>query len=80
MHRRKRWAAIKFKLGHHFDDVIETILMGMLYSGKIETMMPKLHSQNFEGMIRPIYLIKEDAVKAWRDFTTTAITVRVPFY
>ena len=60
----------KIALGHHFDGVIETILMGMLYSGKIETMMPKLHSQNFEGMelIRPMYLIKEDAVKAWRDY------------
>jgi tRNA(Ile)-lysidine synthase TilS/MesJ len=44
--------------------------MGMLYSGKIETMMPKLHSQNFEGMelIRPLYLIKEEAIKAWRDY------------
>ena len=49
--------------------MIETILMGMLYSGKVETMMPKLHSQNFEGMelIRPMYLIKESAIKAWRD-------------
>ena len=45
----------KIALGHHFDDVIETILMGMFYGGKVETMMPKLHSQNFEGM----ELIKE---------------------
>ncbi|MBO5092820.1 MAG: tRNA 2-thiocytidine biosynthesis protein TtcA [Lachnospiraceae bacterium] len=57
----------KIALGHHFDDVIETILMGMLYGGQIETMMPKLHSLNFEGMqlIRPMYLIKEEAVRAW---------------
>lgn len=60
----------KIALGHHFDDVIETILMGMLYGGQIETMMPKLHSLNFEGMelIRPMYLIREDAIKAWRDY------------
>ncbi|MCI5698806.1 MAG: ATPase [Lachnospiraceae bacterium] len=60
----------KIALGHHFDDVIETILMGMLYSGKVETMMPKLHSSNFEGMelIRPLYMIKEADIKAWRDY------------
>lgn len=60
----------KIALGHHFDDVIETILMGMLYSGKVETMMPKLHSRNFEGMelIRPMYMIKEADIQAWRDY------------
>ncbi len=60
----------KIALGHHFDDVIETILMGMLYSGKVETMMPKLHSTNFAGMelIRPMYMIKEADIKAWRDY------------
>ncbi|MCM1465003.1 MAG: tRNA 2-thiocytidine biosynthesis TtcA family protein [Bacteroidales bacterium] len=60
----------KIALGHHYDDVIETILMGMLYGGQIQTMMPKLHSTNFEGMelIRPMYLIREDDIKHWRDY------------
>lgn len=60
----------KIALGHHYDDVIETILMGMLYGAQVQTMMPKLHSTNFAGMelIRPLYLIREDDIKAWRDY------------
>ena len=60
----------KIALGHHFDDVIETILMGMLYGGQVQTMMPKLHSSNFEGMelIRPLYLVRESDICAWRDY------------
>ncbi len=68
--KAKELGCNKIALGHHFDDVIETVLMSMLYSGKIETMMPKLHSRNFEGMelIRPMYMIKEEDIKAWRDY------------
>ncbi|MGN0437852.1 MAG: ATP-binding protein [Lachnospiraceae bacterium] len=60
----------KIALGHHFDDVIETIVMGMLYGAQIQTMMPKLHSTNFEGMelIRPMYLIREDDIEHFRDY------------
>lgn len=60
----------KIALGHHYDDVIETILMGMLYGAQVQTMMPKLHSTNFEGMqlIRPMYLIREADIKHWRDY------------
>ena len=68
--KAKELGCNKIALGHHYDDVIETILMGMLYSAQVQTMMPKLHSTNFEGMelIRPLYLVREDAIKAWRDY------------
>ena len=66
----KKLGCNKIALGHHYDDVIETILMGMLYGAPVQTMMPKLHSTNFEGMelIRPMYLIREDDIKKWRDY------------
>ena len=65
--RAKELGCNKIALGHHFDDVIETILMGMLYGGQMQTMMPKLHSTNFEGMelIRPMYLVHEEAILDW---------------
>ena len=57
----------KIALGHHFDDVIETILMGMLYGSQVQTMMPKIHSENFEGMqlIRPLYMVREEDIIKW---------------
>ena len=57
----------KIALGHHFDDVIETILLSMIYGAEIKTMMPKLHSTNFEGMelIRPLYMVREADILAW---------------
>lgn len=60
----------KIALGHHFDDVIETTLMSMLYSGQLKGMMPKLKSTNFEGMelIRPMYLIKESDIILWTKY------------
>ena len=69
-HKAKELGCNKIALGHHYDDVIETILMGMLYGAQVQTMMPKLHSTNFEGMelIRPLYLIREDDIKKWRDY------------
>lgn len=59
----------KIALGHHYDDVIETVLMGMLYGGKIKTMMPKLRSTNHLGMelVRPLYLVREADIVRWRD-------------
>ena len=67
--KAKELGCNKIALGHHYDDVIETILMGMLYGAQMQTMMPKLHSINFEGMelIRPLYLIREDDIRKWRD-------------
>ena len=60
----------KIALGHHFDDVIETTLLSMFYGAEIKTMMPKLHSDNYNGLelIRPMYLVKEDAIISWRNF------------
>ena len=68
--KAKELGCNKIALGHHYDDAIETILMGMLYGAQIQTMMPKLHSTNFEGMelIRPLYLIREEDICAWRDY------------
>lgn len=68
--KAKELGCNKIALGHHFDDVIETVLMGMLYSGQFQAMMPKLHSTNFPGMelIRPLYYIREDEIKHWRDY------------
>ena len=68
--RAKELGCNKIALGHHYDDVIETILMGMLYGAQIQTMMPKLHSTNFEGMelIRPMYLIREEDIIHWANY------------
>ncbi|MBR2970308.1 MAG: ATPase [Clostridia bacterium] len=68
--KAKELGCNKIALGHHYDDVIETIVMGMLYGAQIQTMMPKLKSTNFEGMelIRPMYLVREKDIMAWRDY------------
>ena len=68
--KAKELGCNKIALGHHYDDVIETILMGMIHGGQIQTMMPKLHSTNFPGMelIRPLYFIREADICAWRDY------------
>lgn len=68
--KAKELGCNKIALGHHYDDVIETILMGMLYGAQVQTMMPKLHSMNFEGMelIRPMYLIREADIIHWKEY------------
>ena len=60
----------KIALGHHFDDVIETTLLSMFYGAEIKTMMPKLHSENYEGLelIRPLYLVKEESIISWKKY------------
>ncbi len=66
--KAKELGCNKIALGHHFDDVIETTLLSMFYGSEIKTMMPKLPSDNFKGLelIRPLYLVKEEAILAWR--------------
>ena len=68
--KAKELGCNKIALGHHYDDVIETTLMGMLYGGQFQTMMPKLHSTNYPGMelIRPLYLVHEHDILRWRDY------------
>lgn len=68
--KAKELGCNKIALGHHFNDVVETTLMGMFYGGQVQTMMPKLHSKNFEGMelIRPMYLIEEEDIINWKTY------------
>ena len=68
--KAKELGCNKIALGHHFDDVIETTLLSMFYGSEIKTMMPKLHSDNFDGLelIRPLYLVKEDSIISWKKF------------
>ena len=68
--KAKELGCNKIALGHHFDDVIETTLMGMMYGAQIQGMLPKLHSTNFEGMelIRPLYCVHEDSIIGWKNY------------
>lgn len=68
--KAKELGCNKIALGHHLNDVIETVLMSMTYSSEIKTMLPKLHSTNFEGMelIRPLYRVKEKDIIAWANY------------
>ena len=68
--KAKELGCNKIALGHHFNDVIETSLLSIFYSSEVKTMMPKLHSDNFEGLelIRPLYLVKEDDIISWKKY------------
>ena len=70
--KAKELGCNKIALGHHFDDVVETVLLSMFYGSEFKTMLPKLHSQNFEGMelIRPLYFVREDDIKAWSEYNS----------
>lgn len=69
-HEAREAGCRKIALGHHFSDVIETTLLGMFYGSQLQGMMPKLHSQHFEGMelIRPLYCVHEEDILSWRDY------------
>lgn len=68
--KAKELGCNKIALGHHMDDVIETVLMNLLFNGQYSGMMPKLHSDNFTGLelIRPLYLIKEEDIQKWKNY------------
>ena len=68
--KAKELGCNKIALGHHFNDVIETTLLSMLYGAEIKTMMPKLHSENYEGLelIRPLYMVKEESIISWKNY------------
>ena len=68
--KAKELGCNKIALGHHFNDVIETTVMGMFYGSQLQAMLPKLHSQNFDGMelIRPLYCVHEDDILAWKRY------------
>ena len=68
--KAKELGCNKIALGHHFDDVIETTLLSMFYGSELKTMMPKLHSDNFEGLelIRPLYLVKEEDIISYTKY------------
>ncbi len=68
--KAKELGCNKIALGHHYDDVLETILLNIFYGGEIKTMMPKLHSKNFPGLelIRPLYFVKESSIISWKKF------------
>lgn len=68
--KAKELGCNKIALGHHFDDVIETTLLSIFWGAETKTMMPKLHSDNFEGLelIRPLYLVHEDDIISWKNY------------